>query len=119
METTDILALLKSNPEGSFLEFGSFNGRSFGTCSVAGVSPGWEMHPDTDEFFYIIEGTVEITLLEQDEPSHYIAPAGTSFIVPQGIWHKPGAPDGAKFVYFTPGKSLYSEKEDPRVDEDA
>ncbi len=114
MDTTDVLSLLGSNPEGSFLEFGSFNGRAFGTCRVRGVSPGWEMHPDTDEFFYIIEGTFEITLLESTDPEHYTAPAGTSFIVPRGIWHKPGAPEGAKFIYFTPGETLYSEETDPR-----
>ena len=115
MEVTDVLQLLSEHPEGSFLEFSAFNERSFGTCSVTGVSPGWEMHPDTDEFFYVIEGTVEITLLEE-APRRYEAPAGSSFVVPRGIWHKPGAPDGAKFIYFTPGESLYSESEDPRLD---
>ena len=74
------------------------------------------MHPDTDEFFYVIEGTVEITLLE-DERNHYAAPAGSSFVVPKGVWHKPGAPEGAKFIYYTPGESLYSESEDPRLDD--
>ena len=115
MEITDILQLLREHPEGSFLQFGSFNGSAFGTCDVTGVSPGWEMHPDTDEFFYVIEGTVEITLLEPEETKHYVAPAGSSFVVPQGIWHKPGAPNGAKFLHFTPGESLYSESDDPRA----
>lgn len=117
METTNVLALLDSNPEGSFLEFSQFNGRAFGTCRIEGVSPGWEMHPDTDEFFYVIDGTVEITLLEAKASEHYIMPAGSSFVVPQGIWHKPGAPDGAKFIYFTPGQSLYSESDDPRTND--
>jgi len=117
MELTDIRKLLNDNPAGSFLEFGSFNGRSFGTCDVTGVSPGWEMHPDTDEFFYVLEGTVEITLLESARSKHYVAPLGTAFVVPQGIWHKPGAPGGAKFIHFTPGESLYSESSDPRQDE--
>ena len=118
MKITDVLRLIAENPEGSFLEFSPFNDKSFGTCSVNGISPGWEMHPDTDEFFYVIDGTVEITLLE-DQPQHYVAPAGSSFVVPRGIWHKPGAPEGAKFIYFTPGQSLYSEKEDPRIEGDA
>ena len=116
MDITDVNKLLAEHPEGSFLDFSAFNGKSFGTCAVTGVSPGWEMHPDTDEFFYVIEGTVEITLLEES-PTHYVAPAGSSFVVPQGIWHKPGAPEGAKFIYFTPGQSLYSESDDPRVED--
>lgn len=118
MKVTDVLKLLADNPEGSFLEFSKLNDKSFGTCGMKGVSPGWEMHPDTDEFFYVLEGTVEITLLER-EPQHYVAPAGSSFVVPRGIWHKPGAPQGAKFIYFTPGQSLYSEEEDPRIKSDA
>ncbi|MGI9328947.1 MAG: cupin domain-containing protein [Pseudomonadales bacterium] len=113
MDIIDVLKLLADHPEGSFLEFSTFNEKNFGTCSVTGVSPGWEMHPDTDEFFFVLEGTVEITLLE-DDPRLYVAPAGSSFVVPRGIWHKPGAPEGAKFIYFTPGESLYSESEDPR-----
>lgn len=119
MKVTDVLKLLSENPEASFLEFCQFNDKPFGACSLKGVSPGWEMHPDTDEFFYVIEGTIEITLLEQDQARHYIATAGSSFVVPRGIWHKPGAPEGAKFIYFTPGQSLYSEKEDPRIENDA
>ena len=116
METVNILTLLKENPEGSFLEFASLNGKSFGTCDLTGKNPGWEMHPDTDEFFYIIEGEVEITLLDEGGPHHHFAPAGTSFVVPRGIWHKPEAPNGAKFIFFTPGQSLQSEADDPRLD---
>ena len=118
MEIINVIELLKNNPDGSFLELGSFNGKSFGTCSITSVSPGWEMHPDTDEFFYVIDGTVEITFLEQEGKKHYIAPTGSSFMVPKGVWHRPGAPNGARFIYFTPGQSLYSELEDPRNEAD-
>ncbi|MEM6928413.1 MAG: cupin domain-containing protein [Myxococcota bacterium] len=117
METTDVRKLLADHDEGSFLDFGVFNGKCFGTCHFTGVAPGWEMHPDTDEFFYVIEGTVEITLLEGEQAVHHVAPEGTSFVVPRGVWHRPGAPDGAKFIFFTPGESRYSESEDPRLGE--
>lgn len=115
MEVVDVMKLLGEHPDGAFLDLVPFNASQFGTCSVTGVSPGWEMHPDTDEFFYVLEGTVEITLLKET-PEHFAAPAGHSFVVPKGIWHKPGAPTGAKFIYFTPGQSLYSESDDPRID---
>lgn len=114
MDITDILSLLKEHPEGSFLNFASFNGKSFGTCSITGVSPVWEMHPDTEEFFYVLEGEIEMILLEGDSPNHYIASAGSAFVVPQGMWHKPAAPNGAKFIYYTPGQSLHCERDDPR-----
>ena len=87
MKVTDIVSLLNAHPEGSFLDFAAFNGQNFGTCSITGVSPVWEMHPDTDEFFYIIEGQFEITLLEGDSHEHCVAPAGSAFVVPKGIWH--------------------------------
>lgn len=116
MEVTNVLKLLNDHPKGSFLNFSQFNQNTFGTCDFTGVAPGWEMHPDTDEFFYVIAGCIEITLLEDSGPKLYEAPAGTSFVVPKGSWHKPGAPKGARFIYFTPGQSLYSQSEDPRID---
>ena len=115
MEITDIKSLLAQHPEGSFLSFNDFNGHAFGTCDVTGISPVWEMHPETDEYFYIIEGTFEMTLLMDEGPEHHVARAGSSFVVPKGIWHKPGAPDGARFIYFTPGETRHSEADDPRL----
>ncbi len=114
MKITNVLEYLHANPEGSFLHLANFNEHNFGTCSITGVSPGWEMHPDTDEFFYVIEGYLDIVLLRETKESHR-ATSGSAFVVPKGIWHKPGAPEGAKFIHFTPGQSLYSEKEDPRI----
>lgn len=115
MDVIDVLSMLKENPDGTFLDFAPFNGKSFGACSITGISPVWEMHPDTDEFFYVIEGEVQITILEEGNKEHYIASAGSSFVVPRGLWHKPGAPNGAKFFYFTPGQSLHSDQEYPEV----
>ena len=116
MQIKNILAELAAHPEGSFLNVAEFNGHQFGTSDITGVSPVWEMHPDTDEFFYIIEGAFEITLLTETDREHHVAPAGSIFVVPKGLWHKPAAPTGAKFIYFTPGQSLHSEAEDPRID---
>ena len=57
-----------------------------------------------------------MTLLSGDEPEHCVAPAGSVFMVPKGIWHKPAAPNGSKFLYFAPGQTLHSEADDPRVE---
>ena len=116
MDIVDVAALLDSHPQGSFLSLCDFNEHSFGVCDITGESPVWEMHPDTDEFFLILEGYFEVSLLDGDEPSTYTIGAGSTFVVPKGVWHKPAAPDGCKFVYMTPGSSLHSDAADPRLE---
>lgn len=114
MEVKDVLGVLGASPAGSFLTLAQFNGAGVGACDITGVSPVWEMHPDTDELFYIIEGEFEMTLLLDDETRHCVAGAGSLFVVPKGVWHKPAAPNGAKFIHLTPGRSEHSDAEDPR-----
>lgn len=116
MKIVNVDTFLSEHPEGSFLNLLPFNDAHIGTCDITGVSPVWEMHPDTDEFFFILEGTFEITLLDGEKPSKYSASAGSAFVVPKGIWHKPAAPEGCKFIHYTPGESLHSEAEDPRTE---
>lgn len=110
----NVIQTLASEPMGSFIDLLEFNGSSVGACDITGESPVWEMHPDTDELFYVVEGEFEITLLETHESVHHVIEAGNIFVVPQGIWHKPAAPKGAKFIFHTPGTSLHSDREDPR-----
>ncbi len=117
MDIKNVLQELSRHPEGTFLDIVGFNDKNFGACTVTGVSPVWEMHPDTDEFFLVLEGEVEFVLLEEQGAKSYVAGEGSTFVVPRGIWHKPGAPKGASFLYFTPGESLHSDLDDPRVDD--
>lgn len=114
MKVIDVIEELSRHPEGSFLNLLKFNNSYFGACDITGDSPVWEMHPDTDEFFYIIEGQFEIILLDGNTPSIHNVNAGSVFVVPEGVWHKPAAPNGCKFIHFTPGESLHSEADDPR-----
>ena len=114
MEINDVKAALAAHPAGTFLNLVAFDGYNLGACDITGVSPVWEMHPDTDELFYILEGGFEMTALEDNGPVDYPAKAGSTFVVPRGLWHKPGAPDGCKFLYLTLGQSLHSDAEDPR-----
>ena len=116
MQIKNVLDELSAVPAETFLDLAEMNGHKIGACNVSGVSPVWEMHPDTDELFYVLEGEFVMTLLMQDGPTEHVAPAGTVFVVPQGIWHKPAAPGGAKFLYLTPGESLHSDKDDPLSD---
>lgn len=114
MKIIDVAAEIESNPAGTFLRLAEHNGYHFGAVSIAGENSTWEMHPDTDEFFHILEGEAEITLLEDSGEHRYVATAGTVFVVPKGIWHKPSAPKGVRMMYYTPGWSLHSDAADPR-----
>ena len=114
METYHVTTAVGEHPTGTFLDLARFNGHAVGACRVNGVSPVWEMHPDTDELFYVVEGEFEITLLLPEGPEFHNIGPGTLFVVPRGIWHRPGAPGGASFIYLTPGQTLHSEAEDPR-----
>ena len=115
MQVKNIINELAKASEGEFIDLLEFNGHQLGACDISGVSPVWEMHPDTDELFYVIEGQIEITLLTEDGGSEqHVAKAGETVVVPTGLWHKPAAPDGAKFIYLTPGQSLHSDAADPR-----
>lgn len=114
MQVKHIINELAKVAEGEFVDLLEFNGHQLGACDIAGASPYWEMHPDTDELFYVLEGQLEITLLSEDGSSErHIAKAGETMVVPIGLWHKPSAPEGAKFIYLTPGKTLHSDAEDP------
>lgn len=114
MQITDVRKLLSAHAEGEFLDVARFNGHSVGTCRIEGNSPYWEMHPDTDEFFYVLDGTFELTLLLDSGPGRARIPAGSVGVVPQGVWHRPAAPAGATFLYLTPGQTLHSDRDDPR-----
>lgn len=114
MDSKNILTELSKHPEGTFLSLMDFNSDSIGACCITGESPVWEMHPDTDEMFYVLEGELEIVLLLESGESKVTIKSGSVFVVPQSIWHKPMAPNGVKFMFFTPGKSLHSDADDPR-----
>ena len=81
--------------------------------------PTWEVHPNGDEFVYLLEGDTDFVLWENgqerivrvDQPGSYV-------VVPQGAWHtaRPHAPTTMLFV--TPGQgTLNAERpEGPPVD---
>lgn len=115
MQSKVVLDVLAAHPEGSFVDLFPFNESTVGACRITGESPVWEMHPDTDEMFFVIDGALSITLLlENESPTVDVSP-GAVFVVPKGVWHKPKAPNGVQFLYFTPGRSLHCDAEDPRI----
>jgi mannose-6-phosphate isomerase-like protein (cupin superfamily) len=110
LAVTHVLEALAANLPSTFLSLDEMNGASFGAVDITGTSPVWEMHPDTDEFFYVIEGHLELTLREATGDSTRELKLGSMSVIPRGVWHLPSAPDGARFIYYTPGETRHADE---------
>lgn len=58
----------------------------------------WHDHPDTDETFIVLEGTLRIDLRDGDVTLN----AGEMFVVPKGVEHKPYAEREVKLLLIEP-----------------
>ena len=58
----------------------------------------WHDHPNTDEVFIVIEGSMEIELRSQK----ISLSAGEMFVVPKGVEHKPFAENECKIMVVEP-----------------
>ncbi len=77
----------------------TFNQCALGVIRFAGVTP-WERHPD-DEFLYVLEGEVELTILADGRRRCETLSAGCAGVVPAGAWHRQSAPAGVALAYVT------------------
>jgi len=59
-------------------------------------------HPDTDEFFLVLSGSLTITL---DGEEVVLAP-GDSHVVPRGTYHQPIAPTDTAILLFEPRETV-------------
>jgi mannose-6-phosphate isomerase-like protein (cupin superfamily) len=62
----------------------------------------WHTHDDTDEFFLVLDGELNISLREPAGERTVTLPRGAVFTVPRGTSHKPNAPAGARILMFEP-----------------
>ena len=67
--------------------------------------PTWEVHPEGDEFVYLLEGDTDFLLkIDGGERVVRVSQPGSYVVVPKGAWHtaRPHAPTTMLFV--TPGE---------------
>lgn len=77
---------------------GSFDQGDVTVTRFSGQSP-WERHPDGEEFFFVLEGTIEFVLLPDNASElRSVAAKGDGFIVPRGCWHRTRAPGGVAAI---------------------
>jgi mannose-6-phosphate isomerase-like protein (cupin superfamily) len=74
-----------------------YNGNDIMVVKFQGEFP-FHDHPDTDDFFLVIEGEV---LLDVEDTTHTLGP-GEMFVVPKGVVHRPRAVEEAKVLLIEP-----------------
>lgn len=67
----------------------TFNGHDIMVVKVEGAF-NWHSHPDTDDFFLVLDGEIEIEM--RDGTVHL--QAGELYVVPRGVEHRPIAAQG-------------------------
>lgn len=75
-----------------------FNGHDVMVVKVQGEYK-WHSHPDTDDFFLVLKGTLNIDL-----PGGRTVQltAGQMFVVPRGVEHRPHAQEEAHLLLIEP-----------------
>ncbi|WP_404788957.1 cupin domain-containing protein [Altericista sp. CCNU0014] len=113
---------LKITPDTTFEEamaahrmLTSFDRSRIGLVRYCGDVP-WERHLDGDELLYVLDGELDLKVLPEGEPICTTLKAGSIFVVPKGLWHRPIAPSMVTLLFSTPvERNEHSFAEDPRV----
>ncbi|MFC0113084.1 cupin domain-containing protein [Kibdelosporangium aridum] len=66
----------------------------------------WHVHEDTDEFFLVLSGEIEIGLREDAGERTVTLQQGQIFVVPRGTFHKPSSKLGASVLLVEPTGTL-------------
>ena len=62
----------------------------------------WHSHPETDEFFLVLKGSLTIRL----DGGEVLLGPGQVFVVPKGERHQPFSADGAEVVLIEPSDTV-------------
>ena len=62
----------------------------------------WHSHPDTDELFLVLSGSLTIRLEDVD----VVLGPGQLHVVPRGVRHQPWSADGAEVLLVEPSSTL-------------
>jgi mannose-6-phosphate isomerase-like protein (cupin superfamily) len=58
----------------------------------------WHSHPETDETFIVMEGTLVMNFRDRKVEVH----AGEMIVIPKGVEHKPSSEDGYRAILIEP-----------------
>ncbi len=77
--------------------------------NIDGPGPhGGEVHPDGDEFLYVVSGAMELILDDGDKgapgvEAKVLLRSGDAYIVPRGVWHRLDPVEPSYIIHLTPG----------------
>lgn len=81
-------------------QLATFNQCMVGVVRFTGLTP-WERHPD-DELLYVVEGAVEVTILDrQGAAAVSTVRAGSICVVPAGCWHRQNPKPSVALLFLT------------------
>lgn len=65
--------------------------------------PTWEMHPEGDEFVYLLSGAVDLLLDQGDEIATVALEGSGAVVVPRGVWHTAKVRQPSRMLHVTRG----------------
>lgn len=98
---------VRTHPVEGFWESVDSNADLLGTLVAGYVStedwPNWEMHPAGDEILVLLDGRMTLILDEPAGERRVEIAAGSTCIVPKGVWHRALVPEVSRFLGITYG----------------
>ena len=88
-------------PEADKVRYG--NGWLVSEFEFAADWPNWEMHPNADEFVYLLSGSVELHLEQPDGLRNVALTGRAAVVVPRGIWHTAKVAGASRMLHVTRG----------------
>ncbi len=79
--------------------FSQFEDCFVGVTHFSGLTP-WERH-NRDEFLYVLEGKVEVTILEEGVERKVVVHSGEVCVVPKMLWHRQLPNPNVKLMFIT------------------
>ena len=83
---------------------GHFNSTSLGIGRFIPGSSPWERHDNGEELLYVVDGEVEIEVLESEGSFKATLREGALFVVPRGRWHQLTARAPVNILFSSPGE---------------
>ena len=90
-----------SMPQAEMERYG--NGWLVSEFEFASDWPNWEMHPNADEFVYLLSGSVEMHLEQQDGLRKVALNGSGAVVVPRGVWHTAKVAAPSRMLHVTRG----------------